>query len=196
MTMNTEQKENTGSTADDIRKINTKATVLLILSVVLLLLLVLHSVLCPCKIITQNANLSNETIPALNDPANGDTVTAGNIPNLNDEDVKAALKQKQDDSYFTVQVVSEGEIKAGSQDLYLTIANPQSNKQDCRIHLYMGGEKLYTSPVMPPKTYITHETLNKALEPGKHTVNVQYAILDESGKESCITEVEAQIICK
>lgn len=194
--MNTDKNKKVITSEDKIKSTNTKTTVLIIFAVVITLLLLLHCLFCsPCNI-SANSSLYNEQIPFVTDPSTGDTVMTGNIPNLNEEDLKAALKQKQDDSSFTVQVVSEGEIKAGSKDLYLTVANPASNKQDCRIHLLMDGENVYTSPVMPPKTYITHETISKELDRGNHRVIVKYFVVDEAGKEAGIAEVEAQITCK
>lgn len=184
-------------TQEHDRTINIKATVLIILSGIIILLLLLHLVDTMLDF-KEHGSRNNDLIAATlaTEPDSNDTVSEGNIPNLSDEDLKAAIKQKQDESAFTVQVVSSGEIKAGSKDLYLSVANPETNKQDCRVRFFLDGEKIYTSPVMPPKSYITHETLSKTLERGNYDINVQYSIIDDAGKEASVAEVASQIICK
>lgn len=123
-----------------------------------------------------------------------DIVLNGSIPSLSREELLNQLQKKQDASMFTVQVVSGGTIETNGKTLKLTVANPGSNQYSCIVDILYKNEILYTSPILPPQSYIEQEKLNNPLPNGEHKLTVRYHVLD-GDEEIGITDVEVLVNC-
>lgn len=170
------------------RKLNIKADILIGLSILIILLLLLLRG-CQCPVTGQDGGAAD---PTVNFTAG---VMQGDIPEMTPEERQALMQKQTDDSAFTVQAVSRGNISKGSTQLQLTVANPQNNVRDCRFDLLIDGETVYTSPVLQPHTYVHTMELDRTLDPGAYTAIVRYSILSDSGEVTGVTEVEVTVIC-
>lgn len=126
-----------------------------------------------------------------------DTVSAGDLPQLSEDEIAELLRKKQKESFFTVQASSQGTIQTGSRTLSLSVANPRNNKYDCRFQIILAatGKSIYTSPILRPRSYIEFEYLTAELEAGEHKAIVRYSILDKDGGVCGLTDVEVLITC-
>lgn len=126
-----------------------------------------------------------------------DTVSAGDLPQLSEDEITELLRKKQKDSFFTVQASSQGTIQPGSRTLALSVANPRNNKYDCRFQIILSEtqKSIYTSPILRPRSYLENEYLTEALEAGEHKAIIRYSILDKDGGVCGLTDVEVLITC-
>lgn len=174
-----------------LQKIQRQANWLLFLSVVTILLLLFFYVWCwlfpTCT--------CSRCMPCTAATAQTDEVLTGQIPNLSEEE-KQQLTNQNSISDFTVQAVSIGTIKPEGRELSLTVANFKSNQQDCRFRIVLEGKILYVSPVLPPDSYMTTETLSEPISSGTYPAQVEYLILDQDGDISGEMVVEVTIQCK
>lgn len=123
-------------------------------------------------------------------------ILQGEITSLTPEELRARMKELQDEAKFTIQCSSAGTIEKDSKVFNIAVANPLENMFDCYIDLLtLDGKVLYTSPTMKPDSRLESFELKETLPEGEGKLLVRYVML-QGDTEIGSTEVEVSYICK
>ena len=94
----------------------------------------------------------------------------GIIPGYTEEEIKAIMQRKADESTFSFEINSRPIFKDGKSQGNLRIANPPYNKYaiNVEIKLDSNGKSVFNSGKINPNNYIEYAKLTKKLKAGEY----------------------------
>ena len=100
----------------------------------------------------------------------GGILQEGVIPGYTEEEIKAMMQRKADESTFSFEVNSRPIFKDGKSEGNLRIANPPYNKYaiNVEIKLDSNGKSVFNSGKINPNHYIEKAKLTKKLKAGEY----------------------------
>lgn len=116
-------------------------------------------------------------------------VKEGTFP-TDDEQLLEFLKEKQDASKFTTNILPEAVYSSRYNILHVKIANPEKNAINCFIKVEVNDECYYTSGLIKPNQYIDNIKLDKPLPEGTDAIYVSYNEKLQDGSDRVLTTVE------
>ena len=116
-----------------------------------------------CVIFFSNKNKSNVNVQ-------GGILKEGIIPGYTEEEIKAIMQRKADESTFSFEINSRPIFKDGKSQGNLRIANPPYNKYaiNVEIKLDSNGKSVFNSGKINPNNYIEYAKLTKKLKAGEY----------------------------
>ena len=128
---------------------------------VLLLCIIGLVSLCSIFILINNKNNIN---------VSGGILQEGIIPGYTEEEIKAIMQRKADESTFSFEINSRPIFKDGKSEGNLRIANPPYNKYaiNVEIKLDSNGKSVFNSGKINPNHYIEYAKLTKKLKAGEY----------------------------
>nr|WP_288305782.1 hypothetical protein [uncultured Romboutsia sp.] len=116
-----------------------------------------------CVIFISNKNNSNVNVQ-------GGILKEGIIPGYTEEEIKAIMQRKADESTFSFEINSRPIFKDGKSQGNLRIANPPYNKYaiNVEIKLDSNGKSVFNSGKINPNNYIEYAKLTKKLKAGEY----------------------------
>ena len=116
-----------------------------------------------CVIFISNKNKSNVNVQ-------GGILKEGIIPGYTEEEIKAIMQRKADESTFSFEINSRPIFKDGKSQGNLRIANPPYNKYaiNVEIKLDSNGKSVFNSGKINPNNYIEYAKLTKKLKAGEY----------------------------
>ena len=116
-----------------------------------------------CVIFISNKNKSNVNVQ-------GGILKEGIIPGYTEEEIKAFMQRKADESTFSFEINSRTIFKDGKSQGNLRIANPPYNKYaiNVEIKLDSNGKSVFNSGKINPNNYIEYAKLTKKLKAGEY----------------------------
>ena len=116
-----------------------------------------------CVIFISNKNKSNVNVQ-------GGILKEGIIPGYTEEEIKAIMQRKADESKFSFEINSRPIFKDGKSQGNLRIANPPYNKYaiNVEIKLDSNGKSVFNSGKINPNNYIEYAKLTKKLKAGEY----------------------------
>ena len=116
-----------------------------------------------CVIFISNKNKSNVNVQ-------GGILKEGIIPGYTEEEIKAIMPRKADESTFSFEINSRPIFKDGKSQGNLRIANPPYNKYaiNVEIKLDSNGKSVFNSGKINPNNYIEYAKLTKKLKAGEY----------------------------
>jgi len=116
-----------------------------------------------CTIFISNKNKSNVNVQ-------GGILKEGIIPGYTEEEIKAIMQRKADESTFSFEINSRPIFKDGKSEGNLRIANPPYNKYaiNVEIKLDSNGKSVFNSGKINPNHYIEYAKLTKKLKAGEY----------------------------
>ena len=116
-----------------------------------------------CVIFISNKNKSNVNVQ-------GGILKEGIIPGYTEEEIKAIMQRKADESTFSFEINSRPIFKDGKSEGNLRIANPPYNKYaiNVEIKLDSNGKSVFNSGKINPNNYIEYAKLTKKLKAGEY----------------------------
>lgn len=116
-----------------------------------------------CVIFISNKNKSNVNVQ-------GGILKEGIIPGYTEEEIKAIMQRKADESTFSFEINSRPIFKDGKSQGNLRIANPPYNKYaiNVEIKLDSNGKSVFNSGKINPNHYIEYAKLTKKLKAGEY----------------------------
>lgn len=116
-----------------------------------------------CVIFISNKNKSNVNVK-------GAILKEGIIPGYTEEEIKAIMQRKADESTFSFEINSRPIFKDGKSQGNLRIANPPYNKYaiNVEIKLDSNGKSVFNSGKINPNHYIEYAKLTKKLKAGEY----------------------------
>lgn len=113
---------------------------------------------------------------------------------VNNTDLREFLKEKQDASRFTTNIIPNAVYDVKTNKLSLKVANPDRNKISCVIRVMYNNEYYYTSSLMEPNSYIDCVELDKPLPLECDNLYVSYNELLPSGEYRVLTTVQVKCV--
>ena len=100
----------------------------------------------------------------------GGILQEGIIPGYTEEEIKAIMQRKADESTFSFEINSRPIFKDGKSEGNLRIANPPYNKYaiNVEIKLDSNGKSVFNSGKINPNHYIEYAKLTKKLKAGEY----------------------------
>ena len=100
----------------------------------------------------------------------GGILQEGIIPGYTEEEIKAIMQRKADESTFSFEINSRPIFKDGKSEGNLRIANPPYNKYaiNVEIKLDSNGKSVFNSGKINPNNYIEYAKLTKKLKAGEY----------------------------
>ena len=116
-----------------------------------------------CVIFISNKNKSNVNVQ-------GGILKEGIRPGYTEEEIKAIMQRKADESTFSFEINSRPIFKDGKSQGNLRIANPPYNKYaiNVEIKLDSNGKSVFNSGKINPNNYIEYAKLTKKLKAGEY----------------------------
>ena len=116
-----------------------------------------------CVIFISNKNKINVNVQ-------GGILKEGIIPGYTEEEIKAIMQRKADESTFSFEINSRPIFKDGKSQGNLRIANPPYNKYaiNVEIKLDSNGKSVFNSGKINPNNYIEYAKLTKKLKAGEY----------------------------
>lgn len=116
-----------------------------------------------CVIFISNKNKSNVNVQC-------GILKEGIIPGYTEEEIKAIMQRKADESTFSFEINSRPIFKDGKSQGNLRIANPPYNKYaiNVEIKLDSNGKSVFNSGKINPNNYIEYAKLTKKLKAGEY----------------------------
>ena len=116
-----------------------------------------------CVIFISNKNKSNVNVQ-------GGILKEGIIPGYTEEEIKAIMQRKADESTFSFEINSRPIFKDGKSQGNLRIANTPYNKYaiNVEIKLDSNGKSVFNSGKINPNNYIEYAKLTKKLKAGEY----------------------------
>jgi len=146
-------------------------------SKIIILVLIILILLIPISIIVikekNNVNVS------------GGILQEGIIPGYTEEEIKAIMQRKADESTFSFEINSRPIFKDGKSEGNLRIANPPYNKYaiEVDIKLDSNNKSVFNSGKINPNHYIEYAKLTKKLKSGEYDATATINAYDtESGE--------------
>ena len=143
---------------------------------VLLLCIIGLVSLCTIFILINNKNDVN---------VSGGILQEGIIPGYTEEEIKAIMQRKADESTFSFEINSRPIFKDGKSEGNLRIANPPYNKYaiEVDIKLDSNNKSVFNSGKINPNHYIEYAKLTKKLKSGEYDATATINAYDtESGE--------------
>ena len=114
-------------------------------------------------VLISNKNKSNVNVQ-------GGILKEGIIPGYTEEEIKAIMQRKADESTFSFEINSRPIFKDGKSEGNLWIANPPYNKYaiNVEIKLDSNGKSVFNSGKINPNHYIEYAKLTKKLKAGEY----------------------------
>ena len=131
------------------------------------------------------AVIGNEYIP---DDNTG--VKEGTFPK--NQDLHDFLKEKQDASKFTTNIIPYATYNPETNILNLKVANPERNSIDCLIRIKIGDDIYYESPLLKPNQYLDEIEPDKPLPADQSKMYVMYTEILPDGDYRTLTTVEVK----
>ena len=131
-----------------------------------------------CVIFISNKNKSNVNVQ-------GGILKEGIIPGYTEEEIKAIMQRKADESTFSFEINSRPIFKDGKSEGNLRIANPPYNKYaiEVDIKLDSNNKSVFNSGKINPNHYIEYAKLTKKLKSGEYDATATINAYDtESGE--------------
>ena len=131
-----------------------------------------------CVIFISNKNKSNVNVQ-------GGILKEGIIPGYTEEEIKAIMQRKADESTFSFEINSRPIFKDGKSQGNLRIANPPYNKYSIKIEIKLddNGKTVFKSGEILPNHYIEYAKLTKRLKAGEYNATATINAYDtESGE--------------
>lgn len=128
---------------------------------ILIILLILAIPLSIIFITTNNKNKVN---------VSGGILQEGVIPGYTEEEIKAILQRKADESTFSFEINSRPIFKNGKSEGNLRIANPPYNAYSIEVEIKLdsNGKTVFKSGKIAPNHYIEYAKLTKTLKAGEY----------------------------
>lgn len=146
-------------------------------SKIIILVLIILILLIPISIIVikekNNVNVS------------GGILQEGIIPGYTEEEIKAIMQRKADESTFSFEINSRPIFKDGKSEGNLRIANPPYNKYLIKVEIKLddNNKKVFESGEILPNHYIEYAKLTKKLKAGEYNATATINAYDiESGE--------------
>lgn len=100
----------------------------------------------------------------------GGILQEGIIPGYTEEEIKAIMQRKADESTFSFEINSRPIFKDGKSEGNVRIANPPYNKYaiEVKIKLDSSGKSIFKSGKINPNHYIEYAKLSKMLKAGEY----------------------------
>ena len=100
----------------------------------------------------------------------GGILQQGIIPGYTEEEIKAIMQRKADESSFSFEINSRPIFKDGKSEGNLRIANPPYNKYaiEVEIKLDNNGKSIFKSGQIDPNHYIEYAKRTKKLKAGEY----------------------------
>ena len=100
----------------------------------------------------------------------GGILQEGVIPGYTEEEIKAILQRKADESTFSFEINSRPVFKDGKSEGNLRIANPPYNKYAINVEITLdsSGKSVFKSGNIDPNHYIEYAKLTKKLKAGEY----------------------------
>ncbi len=159
----------------------------IIIAVFLVIVIALVAVIA--FLLGRNANSSSDTgTQTSNDNENNRTVLESARVVLDEDsaaDVMEEMRQEVEEGMFECKMsmtwtFSDGSV--ASKDAY--VANSTNNKYPIYFDIFLDGEVIYSSPVLPVGAELKNIILDKDLEPGTYNPTVYYYLIrDEVSQE-------------
>lgn len=131
-----------------------------------------------CVIFISNKNKSNVNVQ-------GGILKEGIIPGYTEEEIKAIMQRKADESTFSFEINSRPIFKDGKSEGNLRIANPPYNKYLIKVEIKLddNNKKVFESGEILPNHYIEYAKLTKKLKAGEYNATATINAYDiESGE--------------
>ena len=127
------------------------------------LIIMLLIVMIPLSIILVVNNKNEVNI-------SGGILQEGVIPGYTEEEIKAILQRKADESTFSFEINSRPVFKDGKSEGNLRIANPPYNKYAINVEITLdsSGKSVFKSGNIDPNHYIEYAKLTKKLKAGEY----------------------------
>jgi len=127
------------------------------------LIIMLLIVMIPLSIILVVNNKNKVNI-------SGGILQEGVIPGYTEEEIKAILQRKADESTFSFEINSRPVFKDGKSEGNLRIANPPYNKYAINVEITLdsSGKSVFKSGNIDPNHYIEYAKLTKKLKAGEY----------------------------
>ena len=127
------------------------------------LIIMLLIVMIPLSIILVVNNKNKVNI-------SGGILQEGVIPGYTEEEIKAILQRKADESTFSFEINSRPVFKDGKSEGNLRIANPPYNKYAINVEITLdsSGKSVFKSGNIDPNHYIEYAKLTKKLKEGEY----------------------------
>ena len=146
-------------------------------SKIIILVLIILILLIPISIIVikekNNVNVS------------GGILQEGIIPGYTEEEIKAIMQRKADESTFSFEINSRPIFKDGKSEGNLRIANPPYNKYAIEVYIKLdsNNKSVFYSGKINPNHYIEYAKLTKKLKSGEYDATATINAYDtESGE--------------
>lgn len=142
------------------------------------LIIMLLIVMIPLSIILVVNNKNKVNI-------SGGILQEGVIPGYTEEEIKAILQRKADESTFSFEINSRPIFKDGKSEGNLRIANPPYNKHLIKVEIKLddNNKKVFESGEILPNHYIEYAKLTKKLKAGEYNATATINAYDiESGE--------------
>lgn len=123
------------------------------------------------------------------EPQTIDNVKDGTFP-TDKNDLEKFLREKQDASRFTTNIIPYGIYERSTNTLKLQVANPECNSIDCVVRVLVNGEYYYTSSIIKPNQYIDEMVLDKELPTENAEMYVQYCEILQDNSYRTLTTVK------
>ena len=141
-----------------------------------------------CVIFISNKNKSNVNVQ-------GGILKEGIIPGYTEEEIKAIMQRKADESTFSFEINSRPIFKDGKSQGNLRIANPPYNKYaiNVEIKLDSNGKSVFNSGKINPNNYIEYAKLTKKLKAGEYDATAVINAYDTNTGE--FKEIYSEVKC-
>lgn len=109
----------------------------------------------------------------------------GIIPGYTEEEIKAIMQRKADESTFSFEVNSRPVFKDGKSEGNLRIANPPYNKYGINVDIKLdsNGKTVFKSGDIAPNHYIEKAKLSTNLKAGEYEATATINAYDMETKE-------------
>lgn len=131
-----------------------------------------------CVIFISNKNKSNVNVQ-------GGILKEGIIPGYTEEEIKAIMQRKADESTFSFELNSRPIFKDGASEGNLRIANPPYNKYSIEVEIKLdsNGNTIFKSGEIAPNHYIEYAKLTKRLKAGEYEATATINAYDSETRE-------------
>lgn len=115
----------------------------------------------------------------------GGIMQEGIIPGYTEEEIKAIMQRKADESTFSFEVNSRPIFKDGKSEGNLRIANPPYNKYGINVEIKLdsNGKTVFKSGDIAPNHYIEKAKLTTKLKAGEYEATATINAYDMETKE-------------
>ena len=115
----------------------------------------------------------------------GGILQEGIIPGYTEEEIKAIMQRKADESTFSFEINSRPIFKDGSSEGNIRIANPPYNKYaiEVEIKLDSNDKTVFKSGQIKPNHYIEYAKLTRNLKAGEYDATAIINAYDSETKE-------------